>query len=68
MRESTVTFTAAPMSADEVYKLHEALWYALMNLPHHRHRSAKYCPECIGRDHVKRAYQMLPRADFRETV
>jgi len=66
MRESTVTFTAAPLSADEVAKVHEALWLALSNLPHHRHRTPKYCPECIGRDHVKRAYMMLPRMDFRK--
>ena len=66
MKESTVTFTAAPMDADAVSDLHHELWSALINLPVHRHRnSSKYCATCIARAHVTKAYRMLPSHDFR---
>jgi hypothetical protein len=42
---------------------HEQLWMALLDLPHHSHQTSdatRECKVCRGRDHIKRAYQLLP--------
>jgi hypothetical protein len=65
-----LTFTAKPISADEVAILGNHLWEAMIHLPQHHHRTTdpSACGVCVARSRIVRAYRMLPRQDFQETV